>query len=71
MPDEPTTVALTFEDVAAYLDGAIRSWRKRRDATKDDAEVMKAHAMAGHYVDAYQSVRSSLLGRTLPEETGD
>ena len=48
--------------VAAYLDDAIRHWRDTRDQAREDA----THRMAIDYVDAFQSVRTSLLGETLP-----
>jgi len=45
-----------FEEQAVkeYLDECIRFWR-----TSDDTH-------AEYYVDAFQSVRTSLFGRTLP-----
>lgn len=49
-----------------YLDNAIRSWRR----IANDADH-KHFDIAPYYVDAFQSVRASLLGETLPldEET--
>jgi hypothetical protein len=62
--DESETVPFTPEAVMAYLDGAIRSWRKKRDrAIGGD---IRAYNMAVFYVDAYQSVRESLFGELLP-----
>ena len=56
MPDVP----LTEEAVGIYLDAAIRAWRKRVGADSPDVRLM-----ATHYVDAFQSVRVSLLGEPL------
>lgn len=47
----------------AYLDAMIRHWRRKRDdPASSNAEARKA----GHYVDAFQSARASLLGELLP-----
>lgn len=56
------TVVFTYEQVKAYLDGAIRNWRKKREKEPEKKE------MASHYVDAFQSVRVSLFGELLPPE---
>ena len=58
-------VEFTEEAVKAYLDSAIRHWRKRRD---EWAERGQADYTACFYIDAVQSVRTSLFGETLPEE---
>lgn len=52
---------MTEEDVREYLDTAIRYWRKVK-VTTDNEEV---EIIAGYYIDAYQSVRVSLLGKPL------
>lgn len=52
------------EAVRKYLDWAIRWWRRVRDNPASPEDEL----MASHYVDAYQSVRVSLLGELLPEE---
>lgn len=54
-------------NVRDHLDRCIRFWRIRKiraDAGGDEA----GYTMAIHYVDAYQSVRSSLFGEVLPPE---
>ena len=48
--------------VTAYLDDAIRYWRDQRHQAREDA----TYRMAIDYVDAFQSVRTSLLGELLP-----
>ena len=50
-------------DLKQYLDKSIRWWRKERDKS-----VGKEGMMAECYVDAFQSVRSTMLGETLEEE---
>jgi hypothetical protein len=48
--------------IRRYLDRAITTWREKRDALPDghvDTDVARA------YVDAFQSVRSSIFGETL------
>jgi len=54
---KPRKVAFTEEDIKAYLDECISYWRKCAPTE-----------MRGCYVDAYQSVRTSIFGETLPEE---
>ncbi len=70
VPDEVTpeptltsTVPFTEIDVKAYLDRGIRAWRIKRDDQKNGLED---RGIAVHYIDAYQSVRTSLFGETLP-----
>ena len=48
--------------VRDYLDDTIRYWRDQRDQAREDA----TYRMAIDYVDAFQSVRTSLLGELLP-----
>lgn len=48
--------------IRKYLDESIRFWREDRDEGHGDAETEQAI----HYIDAFQSVRKSLLGETLP-----
>ena len=57
-----SSVPLTKEAVAEYLDACIRHWRRARE---------KGVERALYYVDAYQSVRTSLLGELLPAEDSD
>ena len=54
-------IPFTPAAVADYLDGAIRKWRTRR-AGGFGAEQVQAI----HYIDALQSVRSSIFGEALP-----
>lgn len=54
---EGDTVEFSEEAVKAYLDCAIRHWRRRRDEDGSRKAV--------YYVDALQSVRISLFGETL------
>lgn len=54
------TVPFTEKDVKVYLDRAISFWRRKRD------EGGIPHA--NYYIDAYQSVRISLFGETLPAD---
>ncbi len=60
----------TMVAIRGYLDNAIKAWRTIRD--DDRPPVTKARAesvlMAPHYIDAFQSVRVSLFGETLPIE---
>lgn len=64
-----STVPFTEEAVRAYLDEAIVRWRDLRDASRA-AEIVGDVVPSKHtcacYVDAFQSVRMSLFGETLP-----
>ena len=51
----------SLECIKNYLDNNIRHWRK---VSKDNS----SRSMAFHYIDAYQSVRISIIGKCLPEE---
>jgi hypothetical protein len=51
---KPELVPLTKEAIQAYLDKAIITWR---DSKEEHAKF---------YIDAFQSVRTSLLGELLP-----
>jgi len=55
---EKLTYVLPFteKDIKAYLDKVIRHWRMC-DSTPE---------MRAHYIDAYQSVRTSIFGDCLP-----
>jgi hypothetical protein len=55
-------VPFTENAVRDYLDGAIRGWRKKRDEKGEGSEV------AVFYIDAFQSVRTSIFGETLPKD---
>jgi len=50
-----------------YLDNAIINWREKRD----NAETEKESLIASCYVDAFQSVRVSILGELLEKNKGD
>lgn len=62
IPAEPDPLTINVDEVEEYLDGAIRMWRKKRDAAEEGGEVW---AEACCYVDAFQSVRISLVGLPL------
>lgn len=55
-------VALTEKDIRAYLDECIIFWRNKKAKAGTGTEQQ----MSSHYIDAYQSVRTSLFGETLP-----
>jgi hypothetical protein len=59
---DTTTVPFTEEAVKQYLDDAIRLWREY----KTQVTTIAATNKADHYIDAYQSVRTSLFGELLP-----
>jgi len=64
-----STVPFTEEDVKAYLDECIVYWRKTRNKKiKKVPEDMEEFKMSVHYIDAFQSVRTSLFGELLPAE---
>jgi len=50
-----------------YLDNAITKWRIRKNESVEDSEDMW---IAACYVDAFQSVRVSMLGELLSTEQG-
>lgn len=45
-----------LEDIKQYLDNCIEFWRNKRD--KEDCKFAK------YYIDAFQSVRISIFGKT-------
>jgi hypothetical protein len=55
------------EQVATYLDDAIRGWRRTRDEISDDS----TYTQARDYVNAYQQVRVALLGEILDPDDRD
>lgn len=61
-------VPFTEISVLGYLNTNIRFWRQRRDDAPDTPGGTKVRVMAEHYVDAFQLVRMSLFGETLPAE---
>ena len=54
-------VLFTKNSVKAYLDKAIRNWRKHNEEEKD----IEAKLTRTHYIDAFQRIRISLFGETL------
>jgi len=54
----------TRKEIKEYLDNAIRSWRGRKDASKEEEKIL----IASCYVDAFQSVRVSIFDELLPKE---
>jgi hypothetical protein len=61
-------VEFTLDAVREYLDGCIWEARRWRDKPRNDGGVQDGHEylMARCYVDAYQSVRTSIFGELLP-----
>lgn len=59
-PNKSDLVEFTPEEVKNHLDKMIRYWRKARD----EGLVSISH----YYIDAFQSVRTSLFGEALPPE---
>lgn len=56
-------------EVQTYIDSSIRLWRGLRDGLAAPAAPLtaaEAQEKAPQYIDAYQSMRVSLLGRQLP-----
>lgn len=53
------TIAINSESIKKYLDDCIDHWRDKRDKGINPT-------MAINYIDAYQSVRTSLFGETKP-----
>ena len=50
------TIPLTENDIQEYLDKCINYWREKND---------EGDERAVYYIDAFQSVRISLIGDTL------
>lgn len=62
MPDvtkQTSRVPFTEDAIKEYLDEAIKRYREIRDAKGADSIMMP------YYIDAYQSVRTSLFGEVL------
>lgn len=57
---------MTMDELQEYLDEAIRSWRKNKSKAKTDEDIL----IATCYIDAFQSVRVSVFGSTLPFVAG-
>lgn len=60
---EILTRVIEEEPVLDYLDDAITKWRSQVEVT---AQTDEEKLIARCYVDAFQSVRSSVFGETLP-----
>lgn len=60
---KPDTIPINSTSIKEYLDGTIRRWRKNLKFFKNEEDKI----MAKHYIDAFQSVRVSLFGETLPK----
>jgi len=58
-------IKMNEEDILTYLDAAIEKWRHHRDnpnsAGHKDNDLSR---FAEYYIDAFQSIRSSLFGKT-------
>jgi hypothetical protein len=54
-----TTIPFTRKNIEEYLDDCIRHWRKKR---------AEGSVAARYYIDAFQSVRTSLFNQLLPPE---
>ena len=50
-----------------HIDSCIRYWRRRRNRALLLENGQPDYEMAVHYIDAYQSMRTSLFGELLPE----
>jgi hypothetical protein len=61
------TIPFTPDAVLKHIDGCIRACRVNRDEAARTGDTHGAHTWAC-YVDAYQSIRCSLFGSTLPVE---
>ncbi|GAH66926.1 unnamed protein product, partial [marine sediment metagenome] len=61
---KPDRIPITSISIKKYLDKYIRYWRGQHSRMKTES----GKSMAIHYIDAYQSVRVSILGKLLPEE---
>lgn len=62
-------ISMTPQEIREYLDEGIMSWRSQRDQAANpghESGDAVLHAMARYYIDAFQSVRSTLFGETLP-----
>ena len=62
---------MTLDELKEYLDGAICNWRVHRDAAEKSAEVKgdawteRDKLVAECYIDAFQSVRTTVFGELL------
>lgn len=56
------TIDLTEDALKEYLDERIESWREKSLSDGYNSKI------AVYYIDAFQSVRISLLGKLLPNK---
>lgn len=56
--------ALDGRKIKGYLDNAIMMWRRKRDEVPPDVTTLES-VMADYYIDAFQSIRTSLFGTIL------
>ncbi len=57
----PKTIPFEKEAVKKYLDSCIKLWREKKKEASDAEDRL----MAACYVDAFQSVRTSIFGELL------
>lgn len=63
-------------ELTEYLDSAIRNWRSKFDNAQSETQksasfpsvVSTDELIASCYVDAFQSVRISMIGSALPKK---
>ena len=60
------TIDFTPAAVKQYLAAAVQKWRTLRDAAETPGD--DAWLMATYYVDAFQSVHTTLFGTLVPQE---
>ena len=58
------TIEFKEDVVQKYLDTSIGLWRKTLEEVENGEDKLKAEC----YIDAFQSVRTSLFGETKPKE---
>jgi len=58
------TIPFTKEDIKKYLDDCITHWRMTRDNKPLTHEDKFRKGIAPYYIDAFQSVRTTLFGKT-------
>lgn len=54
-------IKINNEELKQYLDGSIKYWRVKRKEAKDQDSLL----IATCYIDAFQSVRTSVFGELL------
>jgi len=61
------TIPFDKETIMEYLDRSIKHWRSKKKIALDGGEE-KLMTMAACYIDAFQSVRSTIFGELLPKD---